>query len=400
MSSLTQTPPTLLTAGTWLAILALAVGTFAAGTGEFVIMGLLPYLALDVGVTEPQAGYLISAYAMGVVIGAPLIAVFAARLPRRGVLLGLLGFFVLANFATAIAPTYATLFAARFVAGLPHGAFFGLAALVAASMVPVTHRARAVGYVMLGLTMSTLIGLPLAAWMGQALGWRPAFMFVAVLSGLSWLLVLRFVPNLPGSDTASPRSELSALGHPQVWLTLGIATVGCGGMFAVVSYIVPLLSDVTKLPRGWIPVALALFGLGMAAGNTVGAYFVDKSVMKTIGGLLIFNVVVCVTLPLTAPSIPLALASLFCVGAFAVIAVALQTRFMDVAADGQALAASLNHAAFNMANAIGAFLGGMAISLGYGLSSIGYVGAFLAFGGFLIFLISVWLEKTGLRKSL
>ena len=171
-------------------------------------------------------------------------------------------------------------------------------------------------------------------------------------------------------------------------------------MFAVVSYIVPLLSDVTKLPRGWIPVALALFGLGMAAGNTVGAYFVDKSVMKTIGVLLVFNVVVCVTLPLTAPSIPLALASLFCVGAFAVIAVALQTRFMDVAADGQALAASLNHAAFNMANAIGAFLGGMAISLGYGLSSIGYVGAFLAFGGFLIFLISVWLEKAGLRKSL
>jgi DHA1 family inner membrane transport protein len=362
------------------------------GSGEFVIMGLLPYLARDIGISEPQAGHLISAYALGVVVGAPLVAIFSARHPRRGVLLALLGFFMLANGASALASTHTSLLITRFVAGLPHGAYFGLAALVAASMVPESHRARAVGYVMMGLTMSTLLGLPISAWMGQTLGWRPAFAVVTLIAMLSWLMVLRFVPDVPSSALVSPQGELSALRQPQVWLTLGIGVIGCGGMFAVVSYIVPLLSKVTMLSDHWIPPALAMFGLGMAAGNTLGAYFADKALMKTIAALLVFNIAVSVSLPLTAPHPAFALTSLFFVGTFAVMAVALQTRLMDVAREGQALAAALNHAAFNMANAIGALLGGIAISMGQSISAIGYAAAMLGLGGFMIFSISVWLD--------
>ena len=378
---------------TSLAILAMAIGSFGIGTGEFAIMGLLPNLARDLTITEPEAGHVISAYALGVVIGAPAIAILAARVPRRLLLVLLMLLFAVGNFASAIAPNYGSLIAMRFVSGLPHGAYFGIAALIAASMVDVDYRARAVGKVMLGLTIATLLGMPLATWLGQSMGWRPTFAGVGIVGVLALAMVLRFVPVIHVDAEASPLRELSALKRPQVWLTLGIGAVGCGGMFSVFTYIVPLLTDVSGVPVVYVPLVLALFGVGMTLGNILGAAMADKALMPTIGGMLIFNFFILVTIPLTAGFWLTACISVLFVGFTVAIGTALQTRLMDVAADGQTLAATLNHAAFNTANALGALLGGMAIAAGYGWASTGLVGAALAIGGLVLFTISLILDK-------
>ncbi|HUH76112.1 MAG TPA: MFS transporter [Devosia sp.] len=384
-------------AATKLAILAMAIGSFGIGTGEFAIMGLLPNLAADLGISQPEAGHVISAYALGVVVGAPLFAVLFARAPRKPLMLWLMGLFALGNFGSAVAPDYWSLLALRFSAGLPHGAYFGIAALIAASMVDVGYRARAVGRVMLGLTIATLIGMPLATWLGQFTGWRPTFAAVGVIGGLALAMIVRFVPPVETAEGASPLRELGALKRPQVWLTLGIGAVGCAGMFSVFTYVVPLLTEVAGVPLVWVPVVLALFGVGMTLGNIVGAYFADKALMTTIGGMLVFNIVSLAIIPWTAQYWPTAAMSVLCVGFIAAIGTALQTRLMDVAADGQALAATLNHAAFNMGNALGALFGGLAISAGLGWASTGPVGAILAVVGLVLFLISVQLERRSQR---
>src|SRR6516225_5401383 len=262
----------------WPAVWALGVGSFAIGTGEFVIMGLLPEVARGVGVTIPQAGHVISAYALGVVIGAPVLAVLAANWPRRALLIALMALFAAGNFASAAAPGYVSLMLLRFIAGLPHGTYFGVAALVAASLAPPNRRASAVGLVMSGLTSATLLGVPIAAWLGQHLGWRAAFVLVGAIGALAAWLVRRHVPDLPAPRGASAARELGALARPQVWLTLGIASIGFGGMFAVYSYIKPTLMEVTGLPLDAVPLELALFGAGMVLGNLAGARLADKSV--------------------------------------------------------------------------------------------------------------------------
>lgn len=378
---------------TKLAIFAMAIGSFGIGTGEFAIMGLLPNLAGDLGVTEPEAGHVISSYAFGVVVGAPLIAVLFARVPRKPLLLALMALFALGNFGSAIAPDYWSLMVLRFISGLPHGAYFGIAALIAASMVDVGFRARAVGRVMLGLTLATLIGMPLATWLGQGLGWRPTFLAVGAIGALAVLLVMRFVPAIQVAEGASPLRELGALKRPQVWLTLGIAAVGCGGMFSVFTYVVPLLTEVTGISAVWVPPVLALFGVGMTLGNVLGAYMADRALMPTIGGMLAFNIISLAAVPWLALTWPTAALSVLMVGFTVAIGTALQTRLMDVAADGQTLAATLNHAAFNIANALGALFGGMAIAAGFGWASTGPVGAVMAVGGLALFLVSVWLER-------
>lgn len=378
---------------TKLAIFAMAIGSFGIGTGEFAIMGLLPNLAGDLGVTEPEAGHVISAYAFGVVVGAPLIAVLFARVPRKPLLLALMALFALGNFGSAIAPDYWSLMVLRFISGLPHGAYFGIAALIAASMVEVGFRARAVGRVMLGLTLATLIGMPLATWLGQGLGWRPTFLAVGAIGALAVLMVMRFVPAIQVAKGASPLRELAALKRPQVWLTLGIAAVGCGGMFSVFTYVVPLLTEVTGISAVWVPPVLALFGVGMTLGNVLGAYMADRVLMPTIGGMLAFNIISLAAVPWLALTWPTAALSVLMVGFTVAIGTALQTRLMDVAADGQTLAATLNHAAFNIANALGALFGGMAIAAGFGWASTGPVGAVMAVGGLALFLVSVWLER-------
>ena len=367
------------------AVWALGVGAFAIGTGEFVTMGLLPEVARDLRVTVPEAGHVISSYALGVVLGAPLLAVLTANWPRRALLIALMALFAIGNFASALAPSYLSLAVIRWLAGLPHGAYFGVAALVAASLAPPNRRASAVGMVMLGLTSATLFGVPLAAWLGQHWGWRAAYVLVAAIAALTCVLVRRFVPNVPAAHGASPLRELSALARPQVWLTLGIAAVGFGGMFAVFSYIKPLLTEVTGLPVSAVPLVLALFGIGMVVGNVIGSRLADKSLMGTIAGILVWDAVVMTAVVFTAPH-PFAICvNVFLLGTIVAIAPALQIRLMDVAGDAQTLAAALNHSAFNIANALGAWLGGVAIAAGYGWASTGWVGTLLALGGMLVF---------------
>lgn len=378
------------------AVLALGVGGFSIGTGEFVIMGLLPEVARDIGVSIPQAGHVISAYALGVVIGAPVLAVLAAGWNRRALLIALMGIYALGNFASALAPGYLSLNLMRFLTGLPHGTYFGVAALVAATLAPPGARARAVGLVMLGLTGATLVGVPIAAALGQYFGWRAAFVFVGVIAVLAMVMLRRGVPDMPATAGASPLRELDALRRPQVWLTLGIGAIGFGGMFAVFSYIKPTLTEVAGLSVGHVPFVLALFGLGMVAGNLVGARLADKSLMRTIGGLLVWSVAVLVLFVFAAQHVVTAAIATFLIGTVVAIGPALQIRLMDVAGEAQTLAAALNHSAFNMANALGAWLGGLAISAGLGWTSTGWVGALLGLAGLGIF---AWAVADARRRA-
>ncbi|MBY3489627.1 MFS transporter [Rhizobium laguerreae] len=373
--------------------LALACGGFGIGTGEFAIMGLLPNVAETFSVTTPQAGYVISAYALGVVVGAPVIAVLAAKMARRTLLLTLMLIFAAGNISSAMAPTFETFTLLRFVSGLPHGAYFGVAALVAASMVPAHRRARAVGRVMLGLTVATLLGTPLTTFFGQSLDWQVAFFSVGVLGLLTVALIWFYVPKDRVSAEAGFLRELGAFRRPQVWLTLGIAAVGYGGMFAMFSYIASTTTEVAMLPEAAVPIMLVLFGVGMNAGNFIGSWFADKSLLGTIGGSLVYNIVVLTTFSLTAANPYLLGLSVFLVGCGFAAGPALQTRLMDVAADAQTLAAASNHSAFNIANAIGAWLGGLVIAGGYGFAATGYVGAALSFLGLFVFAASLRLER-------
>ncbi|QXZ80233.1 MFS transporter [Rhizobium sp. L51/94] len=374
-------------------MLALAMGGFGIGTGEFVIMGLLPNVADTFHVTTPEAGYVISAYALGVVIGAPVIAVLSAKLARRTLLLLLMTVFAAGNIMSAFAPTFASFTLLRFLTGLPHGAYFGVAALVAASMVPIHRRARAVGRVMLGLTIATLIGTPIATFLGQLLDWRAAFMMVGGLGALTVLLIALFLPKDKVTEGASVLRELGALVRVQVWLTLAIAAVGFGGMFSIFTYIASTTTDVAHLSVGMIPVVLALFGIGMNVGNVVGSRLADISLKGTIGGMLAFNVVIMTLFSMTAAEPVMLCICTFLIGCGFAACPAVQTRLMDVAADAQMLAAASNHSAFNVANALGAWLGGIAIAWGYTAAATGYVGAILSVGGLVVFGISVALER-------
>lgn len=373
--------------------IALAAGGFGIGTGEFVIMGLLPDVATTYGVSVPEAGRVISAYALGVVIGAPIIAVLAAKLSRRTLLLMLMGVFAIGNVTSALAPDFWSFTVLRFVTGLPHGAYFGVAALVAASMVPPYRRARAVGRVMLGLTIATLIGTPVATFIGQLMSWRAAFLMVGAIGVLTVVLIALYLPKDKVAEGASIRRELGAFGRLQVWLTLGVAAVGFGGMFSIFSYIAKTTTDTAGLPVGMVAIVLALFGIGMNVGNVVGSRMADYSLKGTIGVMLAFNVILMTVFSLTAADPVMLCICVFLTGCGFAACPAVQTRLMDVAADAQTLAAASNHSAFNIANALGAWLGGLVISQGYGYGSTGYVGAVLSALGLVVFLVSVLVEK-------
>ncbi|MCZ4090450.1 MFS transporter [Sinorhizobium psoraleae] len=379
--------------------IALAVGGFGIGTGEFAIMGLLPQVAEDVVVSVPEAGAVISAYALGVMVGAPLIAVLAARFARFHVLLVLMALFALGNFASAAAPDFPALIAARFLAGLPHGAYFGVAALVAAGLAAPNQRARAIGRVMMGLTIATLFGTPLAAWFGQALGWRTAFALVGGISLLTMALSWLHVPRDKGDPQATPLRELGALGRLQVWLLLGICAVGCGGMFAVFSYITPALTEVAGVSLGNVPIMLSVFGAGMILGNIVGSRLADWSLLPAIGIAIAFNIFAYILFYFTMTNQWMAIVNvLFIGGGFAVVP-GVQTRLLDVAGKAQTLAAALSHSAFNLANALGAWLGGASIAAGYGWTSTGLVGAVLGLAGFAIFFVSVLVDRRGRQAA-
>ena len=380
--------------GVTAAELALALGGFALGTGEFASMGLLPDVARDIQVSIPVAGHMISAYALGVVVGAPILAATFARAPRRAMLIGLMVVFALGNLASAAAFDYRSVVAARFIAGLPHGAYFGIASLVAASLVPPNKRAQAVGRMMLGLSVANVLGVPFATWIGQLAGWRAAFGVVAAL-GLTTAALCRIsLWTMPAAEGASPLKELAGFRRPQLWLTLGIAAIGFGGMFAIYSYITPTLTIVTGMQESSVPLELSMVGIGMVCGSLFGGWLADQGLMRAIALMLLLDALVLAAFWVTPHSVVAVTINMFMIG-FAGLAIgpALQTRLMDVAADAQALAAALNHSAFNMANALGAWLGGLSIAAGFGWTSTGPLGALLALAGFVVFLISLTLER-------
>ncbi|MCA2210356.1 MFS transporter [Nocardia rosealba] len=375
-------------------MLALALGGFGIGTTEFVTMGLLPDIAAAFGISEPSAGHAVSAYALGVVVGAPLIAALCARVPRKKLLIVLMAAFTLGNAATVLAPTFGTLVVARFVSGLPHGAYFGVASLAAATLAPVGQRAKAVAAVMLGLSVANVVGVPGATWLGQHFGWRDAYVVVAFIGIATVAALWRYLPALSDMKITNPMTELGALRRPQVLLTLAVGAIGFGGMFAVYTYIATTMTDVAGMPIGAVPIVLALFGLGMIAGNVIGGILADRGVDRSIFAAMIAMVVILAGFVLAAHNPITAAIGAFLVGASgAALAPGLQTRLMDVAADAQTLAAALNHAALNIANAAGAWLGGLVIAAGLGYTAPALVGAVLAVAGVALFTVTVLLAR-------
>ncbi len=376
-----------------LVLFALAVGAFAIGTTEFASMSLLPFFARDLGIDVPTAGHAISAYALGVVAGAPVIAAFGARLPRRSLLIGLMAMFAIANGLSAMSPSYYWLLLFRFLSGLPHGAYFGVAALVAANLVRQEKRTLAIAQVMSGLTVATVIGVPVANWMGQVLGWRSGFFVVAALAVATMTLVALYAPRDAGDPKASPMRELTALSKSQVWLTLLTGAVGFGGMFAVYTYVASTMIDVTHVSESYVPLILIIFGIGLTLGNLAAAWAADRAQGPTVIGVLIWSAVALALFPLMAGNIWTLSLNIFLIGMGGGLGTPLQARLMDVAGEAQTLAAALHHCAFNMANALGPWLGGLSIAAGYGLVSTGWIGSALALGGLAIFLVALALER-------
>lgn len=355
-------------------------------------MSLLRFFAHDLAIDEPTAGHVISAYALGVVIGAPIIAVLSARVPRRALLIGLMALFALANGCTAFAPDYRWMLVFRFLSGLPHGAYFGIAALVAASVVGPERRTAAVGRVMLGLTVATIVGVPLANWIGQSVGWRWAFGIVMAVALACAVMVALFAPRDRPAPGASALRELGALRSVQVWLTLAIGAIGFGGLFSVYTYLGSTLIEVTRVSPAVVPLVFAAFGAGMTAGNLLVPRYADRALMPTAGWLLAWSGVAMALYTVAAYSLWGVILDVTAIGLGGALGTVLQTRLMDVAGEAQGLAAALNHSAFNTANALGPWLGGLAISAGLGWTSTGLVGTGLALGGLLIWLVSRNLE--------
>ena len=380
---------------TTLALLALAAGGFAIGTTEFVTMGLLPEVAHGVHVDIPTAGHLVSAYAAGVVVGAPVLTTLGSRLPRKRLLLWFMGAFAIANVLSALAGSYGWLMAARFLSGLPHGAYFGVASLVAASLVPAHRRTWAVSMVLAGLTVANIVGVPLTTRLGQAYGWQWPYAVVGGIALVTVLAVWRWVPFCPPDGEVTMRSELSALRRPQVWLALGVGTVGFGGMFATFSYIAPTMTGLGGFSTSAVPLILALYGVGMTAGAMLAG---PVSRVGLLRGIMLSLVVIAALLfafgPAVQASQALALVAVFLLGLLpSVMVPMLQTRLMDVAHEGQALAAALNHSTLNIANALGAWLGSVVLAAGLGYEWPSRVGGILAVLGLGVAAWSAGLER-------
>ncbi|WAC00472.1 MULTISPECIES: MFS transporter [Pseudomonas] len=367
---------------------AMALGSFAIGTGEFAIMGLMPDIAANLHLSEPQVGHAISAYALGVVVGAPALAILGAKLLRKHMLLLLMALYAIGNLATAFAPSFAGLVAFRFISGLPHGAYFGIAAVVASSMVPSNQRAGAVARVMMGLTLAMLLGNPVATFLGQYFGWRSAFLLVGLIALCTIALVWHYVPQRSDEVRSDPRKELKAFTLPQVWMALGIASIGFAGMFCVFSYLAPTMLEVTRVAPQWIPFGLAAFGLGGIIGNIAGGKLFDRLQFRAVGIVLVWSTAVLVFFTFAAHSLWTLLLGIGLVGTMIALAAPLQIRLMDIAHEAPSLAAASNHAAFNLANALGPWFGGMAISAGLGWTSTGYIGAAAALVGLGIYAVA------------
>lgn len=364
------------------ALLALALGGFSIGTTEFATMGLLPQIATGLGVSIPSAGHVITAYAVGVVVGAPLLTALAARVDRRVLLIGLMIAFTAGNLLSAFAPTLGWLVVARFVGGLPHGAFFGVGAVMGTAVVGQERRGRAVATMMAGLTVANVVGVPLSTVVGQNVSWQAAFGLVGVLGLVTLGALWRWAPSLPAHPDVTVRSEVRALRNSQVWIAFAAGAVGFGGMFAVYSYVAPLVTEVSGLPVAAVPVVLGLFGLGMTVGTLIGGRMVDRSVLRAVHVGFVGTAAVLVLVAVTGRYAVPAVASVVALGVVSqILGLALQTRLMDVAPAAPSLGAALCHSALNIGNAAGAFLGGVVIAAGYGYLAPAWVGVALALLG-------------------
>jgi len=381
-----------------LATLSLIIGGVAIGTTEFVTMGLLPDIARGLSIGIPQAGQSISAYAAGVVVGAPALAVLGATWPRKSLLVGLMVAFVVGNVGSALAPDFAWLLVARFVAGMPHGAFFGVAALVAVDMAARGQEGRSVSRVMLGIPVANIAGVPVATWLGQAYGWRTAYWLVAAAGAVTIGMLLAHVPHIERDLESTVRRELTEFATTQVWLTLLVGAVGFGGMFAMFSYVAPTITEVTGLAAGAVPAYLLAFGLGGLVGTTVGGRMGEWSVLRSVVvGCVGLGVNLAVFALVARWAVP-AFVSVFLSAMLAsILVVNLQLRLMQVAGRAQTLAAASNHAALNTANALGAWLGGVVIAAGWGYTAPSWVGAGLSLLGAAVLGVSVLKHRADRR---
>ncbi|MEE1619618.1 MFS transporter [Brachybacterium sp. J153] len=369
-----------------LVIVAMALGAFAIGTTEFASMGLLPQIADDLGASIPQAGMLITLYALGVVIGAPLVTIAAVRIPRARLLVLLIALIGLGNLLSAVAPSFGVLAIARVIAGLPHGAYFGVASLVASRLSPPGRRARSVSLVMLGLTIATMLGVPASTALGQSVGWRWAYVIVVVIAAASTIAIWRLVPEPEGSGTTgSIRAELRALRRAQVWFGLGIGSIGFGGMFAVYSYIGEIVPGVLGLGERGVPWALFVFGIGMTIGNILAGRLADLSIYGTIFAGLVGMTLSLAVFALVAHSAVAGLVLLFAIAVTSqLMGPSLQMFLLDASPDAPSLAAALHHSALNLGNSLGAALGAAVLAAGWGLLAPSWVGVGLALLGLVV----------------
>ena len=370
-----------------LVLLALAMGGFAIGVTEFAAMSVLPQFARTFDLNDTQAGYAVSIYALGVVVGAPILAVLGARIPRWKLLIGFMTLFACGNLLTALSGSYEAMLVFRFLSGLPHGAYFGVGALVAVSLVSHGKRARAVAVMMFGLTGATIVGVPLATYISHLLDWRWAFVLSALLALATAVMVWRFAPRDTPRRDVSPWKELDALKNSQVWLTLAMGSIGFGGVFAVYSYLASTLESISPASPALTPWVFGVFGLGMTAGTFIGAWGGDRFGIRAAAGVLIWGIAVLAIYPFAVGNVWAMAGAAFLVGTLGALGPILQTRLMDVAGDAQTLAAALNHSAFNIANALGPYFVGLALYAGYDYSSAGWVGVGLSLGGLLLW---VW----------
>ncbi|MFI0819054.1 MFS transporter [Streptomyces sp. NPDC021098] len=383
-----------------LALLALAVSAFGIGTTEFVMMGLLPNVADDLGTSVPTAGYLVSAYAIGVVIGAPLLTALGSRIPRKRMLVLLMGLFTVGNLASALAPSFGLLLAGRVLAGLPHGAFFGVGAVVASRLVSEEKQARAVATMFLGLTIANIVGVPVGTALGQGLGWRATFLVVTGIGVLAMASLARLVPQVPQDQHGGLVHELRALGDRQVLLGLLTAVFGFAGVFAVYSYLASMVTEVTGFAESSVTIVLALFGIGMTLGALVAGPLTDRALRPTLYGSLAALAVMLVVFDFAVHIKWAALVSVVLLGAVGFMTTTpLQMLVMNKAKHAPTIAAASNHSAFNLANAGGAWIGGVAIAAGWGWTSPTLVGAALAVVGLAIAVTAGLLDRGSSQKS-
>ena len=384
----------------YIAMVAMALGGFGIGTTEFVAMGLLNLIAEDFSISEDQAGHVISAYALGVVIGAPLITTLTGSIPRRRLALLLMGAFVIGNGLSVFAHSYGILMISRFIAGFPHGAYFSVTALIAASMAPNGKRGKAVALTGMGLSIATVIGVPIAQWLGSTFGWNAAFAMVAVIGVITFVALWFTVPHMTLMPRTKPLTELGALVNSQVLMTLAIGTVGFGGMFAVYTYISWTLTENAGFNGNLIWIPLMVYGIGMVIGTYIGGVLADRNLEYAILGTLLSLIVVLSAFYFLSHNAVAGIINFGVIGLLGSTLVPnLQTRLMDVAGDAQTLAAALNHSALNMANAAGAAVGGAVIAAGYGYSTPAFAGAAMAACGALLWIPAYYLRRRQLAAA-